>query len=88
MRATHDQPVTTLFGGERIAFGCRGRRSGSHLNKRMGRRLAVVFGALLIGCASAATAYTVRQSTMPERNIAAGANFTAPASSYLASALW
>lgn len=88
MRATHDQQVVALFGGERIAPGCRGRRSGSNVNKRMSRQLAMVFGALLIGCASAATAYTVRQSATPERNIAAGANFTTPASSHLASMLW
>jgi hypothetical protein len=91
MRAT-DQQVIALFSGERIAPGCRGRRSGlqhKQVNKRTSRHLAIVFGALLIGCTSAATAFTVHQSAVPARSIVAGANLSVPVHSlHLASAVW
>jgi hypothetical protein len=73
MRATREQEIT-LFGGERIAPGYRGRRSDSQISKQTGRRTAIVFGVLLIGFASAATAITVRHSAMTERNVSADAN--------------
>jgi hypothetical protein len=89
MRAIYDQQATTLFGGERIAIGYRGRRSGSNPTQQASRCLSTLFGVLLIGCASAATAYTVHQSAMPARNIIAGANLSVPAGSLqLASTVW
>ena len=88
MRATHEREIT-LFGGECVGPGYRGRRGGSNLSRQTGRRMAVVFAVLLIGFAGAATAITVRQSAVPERNISAGANLSVPVGSLnLASALW
>ena len=80
MRATQEHEIT-LFGGEHIASGYRGRHSGSEISKQTSRRMAVVFGGLLIGFASAATAITVRQSHSPvadRNNISAGANLSVP----------
>ena len=58
MRATQDQQVFSLFGGECIAPSYRGRRSAPQFGKQTNRRVAVVAGALLIGLATAATAIT------------------------------
>jgi hypothetical protein len=60
MRATQDKQVISLFGGECIAPGFRGRRSAPQFRQQTSRHLAVVVGALLIGFATAATAITVR----------------------------
>ena len=88
MRATHEREIT-LFGGECVASRYRGRRSGSQIGKQTGRRMAIVFGALLIGFASAATAITVRHAGVTERNISAGANLNPTTGSpHLASVLW
>jgi hypothetical protein len=88
MRATQEQEIT-LFGGECLAPGYRGRRSGSEISKQTGRRTAIAFCALLIGFASAATAITVRHSAGPDRNISAGANLSVPVGSLtLASTIW
>ena len=61
MRATQDQQVIGLFGGECITPNCRGRRSAPQFSKQTSRRVAVVVGALLIGFATAATAITVKR---------------------------
>ena len=88
MRAIHEREIT-LFGGECVAPGYRGRRSGSEISKQTGRRMAIVFGVLLIGFASAATAITLRHSVVADRNISAGANLSVPVGSLnLASTLW
>jgi len=74
MPATHDQQIITLFDGEPIAPGYRGRRT-MHVNNQVSGRIAVVFAAALIGFTTAATAMTVkRQSALVERHIRAGAN--------------
>ena len=80
MRAIHDQGETTsLFGGERIAPGCRGRCS-SNIGRKTSRSVALGFAALLISFASAATAITARRHVAPESRISGGANFwVAPA---------
>jgi len=88
MRATQDHEIT-LFGGECVAPGYRGRRSGSQIGRQSSRRMAIVFGVLLVGFASAATAITVRQANVDERNISAGANLEpSSGSKHLASVLW
>jgi hypothetical protein len=76
MRATEDQRVITLFSGERIAPGCRGRNNSPQITTKVGCRIAIAFAAALIGFASAASAITLRNSPQPERSITAGANFT------------
>jgi hypothetical protein len=88
MRAIHEREIT-LFGGECVAPGYRGRRSGTQISKQTGRRTAIVFGALLFGFASAATAITIRHSAKTELNVSAGANLSVPFGSLnLASTLW
>ena len=74
MRATQDQQVIALFGGERIAASYRGRRNSPQITKQVRGRIAVAFAAALIGFATAATAITVRHSNDVERSISAGAN--------------
>jgi hypothetical protein len=74
MRAHQDQQVITLFDGERIAPGYRGRRSNLQIATRVRTRIAIALAAALIGFATAATAITVRQSNQSERFISAGAN--------------
>jgi hypothetical protein len=59
MRATQNQQVIALFGGECITPSFRGRRSAPQFSKQTSRRVAVVVGALLIGFATAATAISV-----------------------------
>ena len=61
MRATQDQQVIALFGGECITPSCRGRRSAPQFSKQTSRHVAVVVSALLIGFATAATAITVKR---------------------------
>ena len=61
MRATQDRQVIALFGGECVSPNYRGRRSAPQLSKQTSRRVAVVFGALLIGFATAATAITIKR---------------------------
>jgi hypothetical protein len=61
MRATQNEQVVTLFGGDYVTQGFRGRRSAPQLSPQASRRLAVVVGALLLGFATAATAVTVRR---------------------------
>jgi hypothetical protein len=79
----------TLFGAECVASGYRGRRTGSQIGKQTSRRMAIVFVALLMGFASAATAITVRHAGVTERNISAGANLNPTTGSpHLASVLW
>jgi hypothetical protein len=74
MRANQDQQVT-LFDGERIAPGYRGRRSELQIATWVFRtRIAIAFAVALIGFATAATAITVRHSNDTERSIRAGAN--------------
>ena len=80
MRAIHERQVT-LLGGGCVAPGYRGRRTGSRISKQASRRMAVVFAALFIGFATAATAITVRHSGETERHFSAGANLSMPASS-------
>jgi hypothetical protein len=88
MRATHERQIT-LFGGECVAPGYRGRRSGSQIGRRTSRRTATVFAALLIGFASAAAAITVRNGGMTEHNISAGANLNpSMGAQHLAAVLW
>ena len=87
MRATHEREIS-LFGGERVAPGYRGRRSGSQIDSQTGRWMAIALGTLLIGFASTATAITVRHASMTERHITAGANLNPVAAQHLASALW
>jgi hypothetical protein len=88
MRATHEREIT-LFGGESVARGYRGRRSGSQISRQTGRRTAIIFGALLLGFASAATAITARHPTAIDRNVSAGANLSVPTNSlHLAATLW
>jgi hypothetical protein len=85
MRATYERQAT-LFGGECVAPGYRGRRSGSQISNQTSRRMAVVFGALLIGFASAATAITVYRPVVTERHVSAGANVNLPTA--VAANLW
>jgi hypothetical protein len=74
MRANEDQQVT-LFDGERIAPGHRGRRSNLRIATWVFRtRMAIAFAVALIGFATAAAAITVRHSNQSERFISAGAN--------------
>lgn len=75
MRAPQDQQVTTLFSGERIAPGYRGRRNSPQIDNKVGRRIALAFAAALLGFATAAAAISVRQSNDIER-YTAGANMT------------
>ena len=73
MRAAHDQQIT-LFDGEPVAPGYRGRRT-IQITDKVGARIAIAFAAVLIGSATAATAVTVRHnSVQTERSIGAGAN--------------
>ena len=88
MRAIHE-PQIALFGGECISAGYRGRRSGSQISRQASRGMALVVGALVLGCVTAATAVTIHRSAVPARNISAGANLSVPAGSlHLASAVW
>jgi hypothetical protein len=81
MHAIHDPQVVALFGGECIPHSYRGRRSGSQIRSKTSRRIAVAFGALLIGFATAATAISIHRHVAPEPRISAGANLmVAPAS--------
>ncbi len=74
MHANHERQVR-LFGGECINPGYRGRRTGTRISKQASRRrLAVIFGALLIGFATAATAFTAGHSGLTEPHVNAGAN--------------
>ena len=73
MRATHDQQIS-LFGGECVAPGCRGRRNSPQITKKSSTRLAVVFAAAVIGFATAATAISLRHPAPAERSISAGYN--------------
>ena len=76
MRATQNQQVIALFGGECITPSCRGRRSAPQFTMQTSRRVAVVVGALLIGFATAATAITVKhhRTTADEFNHSIPAN--------------
>jgi hypothetical protein len=71
MRATHDQQVITLFDGERIAPGYRGRRNSPQIAIKL---IAIAFAAAFIGIATAATAIAVRNANDTERSIRAGGN--------------
>ena len=55
MCATREREVT-LFGGECVAQGYRGRRSDLPINKNTSRWIAVIVGGLMLGFAGAATA--------------------------------
>ena len=55
MNTTREREVT-LFGGECVAQGCRGRRSDLPINKNTSRWIAVIVGGLMLGFAGAATA--------------------------------
>jgi hypothetical protein len=89
MRAIHDPQVIALFGGECIPHGYRGRRSGSEISSKTSRRIALAFGALLIGFATAATAITAHRHTTSEPKISAGANLmVVPASSGFEAAIY
>ena len=46
----------TLFGGECVAHGCRGRRSDLPMSKKASRWIAALVAGLMVGCAGAATA--------------------------------
>ncbi len=89
MRATHDQQIS-LFGGECVAPGYRGRRNSPQITKKSSSRLAVVFAAALIGFATAATAISVRNSAPTEVSISAGYNLMGgvPGAGGLAAALY
>jgi len=76
MRATNDQQVIALFGGERVAPSYRGRRNSSQMTKATGRRIAIALAAALIGFATTATAISVRHSDHTGRSISAGYNLT------------
>ena len=72
MRATHDQQIVTLFDGQVIAPRHSGRRNVQITNK-VSTRIAIAFAAALIGCATAATAVTVKhQSIQTQRSISMG----------------
>ena len=74
MRATRDQQITTLFDGQPAAPRYVGRRTVQITNKAS-TRIAVAFAAALVGCATAATAVTVKHhSTQTERSISMGGN--------------
>jgi hypothetical protein len=88
MRAIHEREVT-LLGGECVTPGYRGRRSGSHIDRQTSLGTAIVFGVLLVGFASAATAITVRPTNVDELNFSAGANLDPTmGSKHHAAALW
>src|ERR1041385_6077511 len=74
MRATNDQPIITQFGDLPVAPRYCGRRS-VQITSKVSTRIVIAFAAALIGCATAATAVTVKNnSTTTERSISAGAN--------------
>jgi hypothetical protein len=75
MQVTHDHWNPDLLGDQYIAHTPKGRRSGSAISKQTGRHLALAVAILLIGLASAATAFTVhRHSAAQEANFIVGAN--------------
>jgi hypothetical protein len=55
MCTTREHEIT-LFDGECVANGCRGRRSDLHMNKKASRWIAAIITGLMIGFAGAATA--------------------------------
>jgi hypothetical protein len=57
--ANHDQNVISLFGGEPIPEGCRGR-SNRVIRARPSRWVIATFFAVLFGFSTAATAITFR----------------------------
>jgi hypothetical protein len=71
MRDNHDQRVITLFGGERIAPGYRGRCNSPQIAIKL---IALALGVAFIGLATAATAIAVRHTNDTERSIRAGGN--------------
>ena len=73
MHGGDDQQAITLFDGEPIAPGYRGRRNNPQITKRAGYRIAVATAAL-IGLATAATAIAVRSAGDTERSNSAGVN--------------
>lgn len=75
MHATHERDIT-LFGGECVAPGYRGRRHPPQIAKATRRRIAIAVAAALIGFATAATAISVRHSDHTGRSISAGYNLT------------
>ena len=58
--ADHDQNVTTLFGGEHIPEGYRGRTTNRMIRARPSRWVIANFLAVLFGFSTAATAITFR----------------------------
>ena len=55
MCTTREHEIT-LFDGECVAHGCRGRRSDLPMNKKASRWIAAIIAGLMIGFAGAATA--------------------------------
>jgi hypothetical protein len=77
MNTDRDHQVIALFGGEAIAPGYRGRRSGARMDSKASRRIAIGFAALVISFTTAATAITARRQVAAEPHISAGANLIA-----------
>ena len=71
MRASHDQRVITLFDGEPIAPGYRGRCNSPQIGIKL---IALALAVAFIGLATAATAIAVRHSNDTEWPIRAGGN--------------
>ena len=75
MQVTHDHWNPDLLGDQCVACTPKGRRSGSPVSKQTGQHLALAVAILLIGLASAATAFTVqRHSATQEAHFSVGAN--------------
>jgi hypothetical protein len=75
MQVTHDHWNPDLLGDQCVACTPKGRRSGSPVSKQTGQHLALAVAILLIGLASAATAFTVhRHSAAQAANVSVRAN--------------
>jgi len=72
-----DHQTTTLFGGECIPQGYKGRRSDPEISRKANRRVAVIVCALLVGFTTAATAITMHRHTGAVDPISLPGNLTA-----------
>ena len=66
MCTTREHEIT-LFGGECVAHGCRGRRSDPPMNKKASRWIAAIVAGLTIVFAGAATAIHRYPAPVPQQ---------------------
>jgi hypothetical protein len=74
---SQDHQTITLFGGECIPQGCKGRRSDPEISSKTNRRAAAIVCALLVGFTTAATAITMHRHTGAVDPISLPGNLTA-----------